>query len=48
MNLDAIREDEIWLFTLKDDGINYELFKYAVEASYDTKPTDVGILEPNG
>lgn len=48
MNLDAIREDEIWLFTLKDDGINYELFKYAVEASYDTKPTDVAILEPNG
>lgn len=48
MNLDAIREDEIWLFTLKDDGINYELYKYTIEKSYDTKPTDVGILEPNG
>lgn len=48
MNLDPIREDEIWLFTLKEDWINYELYKYAIEKSYDTKPTDVGILEPNG
>jgi sortase (surface protein transpeptidase) len=48
MNLDAIRDDEIWLFTLKNDGKNYELYKYAIEKSYDTKPTDVGILEPNG
>lgn len=47
MNLDAIREDEIWLFALKNDGVNYELYKYGIEDSYETKPTDVAILEPN-
>lgn len=45
MNLDTIPTDELWLFVL-EWAETYELYKYRVEASYETVPTDVGILEP--
>ena len=45
MNLDAIPTDEIWLYQ-KQSSWSYELYKYTIEQSYDTVPTDVAILEP--
>lgn len=45
MNLDAIPEDEIWLFMKQEQG-SYELYKYRIKKSYDTVPTDIWILEP--
>lgn len=45
MNLDAIPTDEIWLYYKQPSG-QYELYKYRVEKSYETTPTDVDILQP--
>lgn len=47
MNLDVLPTDEIWLFQKQSSG-KYELYKYEVEKSYDTAPTDVAILQPTG
>lgn len=47
MNLDVIPTDEIWLYQKQSSG-RYELYKYRIEKSYDTVPTDVGILQPTG
>lgn len=46
MNLD-VGVDEIWLYQLTAEQ-TYERFVYAIEKSYETVPTDVGILEPKG
>lgn len=45
MNLDGGPYDEIRVYQKKYDG-SYELFKYAIEQSYETHPQDVDILFP--
>jgi sortase (surface protein transpeptidase) len=47
MNMDAIAEDEIRLYW-KNEHQRYDLYKYRIEKSYETAPTDVAILEPQG
>ena len=47
MNLDAGSEDEIRFFVRQIDG-EYELRKFAIEKSYETVPTDIGVLNPTG
>lgn len=46
MNLDANPTDEIWIYTKNNTG-EYDLFKYNIFKSYETVPTDVGILNPS-
>ncbi len=45
MNLDVGPTDEMWVYTKQTDG-NYDLKKFEIEQSYETVPTDVGILKP--
>lgn len=47
MNLDAHPTDEIWIFT-RNSTWEYDIYKYNIEKSYETVPTDVGILNPTG
>lgn len=54
MNLDVWYEDEVWVYVREEDKETeteteeeeYELRKFAIEKSYETVPTDVGILTP--
>lgn len=46
MNLDVSERDELWLFDKNPLSEVYELLKYRITASYETVPTDVGILQP--
>jgi len=45
MNMDVLSTDEIWLYQKQSSG-QYELYKYRIEKSYETTPTDVEILQP--
>lgn len=45
MNLDVGATDEMWIYTKWPDG-EYVLKKFTIEESYETVPTDVGILRP--
>lgn len=37
--------EEIWIYQRQDDG-TYRRYRYVTTASYDTKPTDVSVLDP--
>ena len=37
--------EEIWIYQRQGDG-NYQRYRYMTSASYDTKPTDVSVLDP--
>jgi len=45
MDLDVWASDEMRVYTKQTDG-NYDLKKFEIEQSYETVPTDVGILKP--
>lgn len=47
MALDPDITDEMWIY-LKQPSGEYELLKFSIEKSYETSPTDVGILKPQG
>jgi hypothetical protein len=47
MALDPDITDEMWIY-LKQPSGDYELLKFSVLRSYETVPTDVGILKPQG
>lgn len=48
MNLDVGQEDEMRVYWKKSWSTSYDLYKYRINESYDTVPTDVGILKPKG
>lgn len=48
MNLDVGYEDEVWVYVREAGEDGYDLRKFAIEQSYETVPTDVWILTPQG
>lgn len=47
MALDPDITDEMWIYRKQASG-SYELLKFSILKSYETAPTDVGILKPQG
>jgi len=45
MNLDVNPSDEIWTYHKLENG-TYDLRKFEIEQSYETVPTDVGVITP--
>ncbi len=46
MDLDVGVEDEMWIFWRAPGESDYELRKFEIFKSYETVPTDVGVMKP--